>query len=501
MFSMILRVIIFFISSLAVFSAQQAYASAEDHPGVSRYKGATLRNTGVIHYQKVLVPVNVVPGTEDTKLNEVIGKITAHGYKLEGNKSTLEVGLNYKQVVDKLGAELLVDCVDILCGYEPLRFYWRSWAHYNSLAVDDNDENTRFLVAKRTTDKGDVYYQWVITNVYDGVIGIEQTIIEPEELLLNQVSVNNSTSIQAVQTTLKSDREDIEGSHDHPVISRYKGSYITDYRQREFETVLIPTGIAVNEVVPAITVEGKSTTIGYNLSNSQSTLQIYQNYLTALKAANFDILFSCSLVTCGYALLDDLYTSKAEQYRFNPVETNNDADSDFRLISAKLTASNKTILLIIAIEGALTSNDINKISVDIVEKSEMNTTKVIINPQYLNDEIMLKGRVVLHGLNFAFNQSQLLPSSAVSLRAITKYLTLHPKQRFYVVGHTDNVGSYEINTQLSNARAQSVIEELIALKVDKSKLTPIGIGPVSPKVANSNDANKAENRRVELVLQ
>ncbi|WP_144211116.1 OmpA family protein [Shewanella donghaensis] len=501
MLSTILRGIIIFISSLAVFSAQQAYASKEDHPAVSRYEGATLKDTGVIHYKKILVPVNVVPGTEDTELIEVIGKITAHGYLLEGNKSTLEVGLNYKQVIEKLGAELLIDCVDKLCGYQPLDFYWQSWANYNSLVVDDNDDDTRFLVAKRATDKGDIYYQWIITNVYDGIIGIEQTIIEPEALLLDQVSVNRNISVQVEQTVLKAAREDIEGSHDHPVISRYQGAYITDYRQREFEKVFIPTGVAVNQVAPVITVEGKGTTIGYNLSNSQSSLQIYQNYLSALKAAGFDILFTCNLATCGHALLDDLYTSDANKFRFHPVETNNDPDSDFRLISAKLTTANKAIFLLVAIEGALTSNDINKIVVDIVEKSEMNTAKVTIDPQYLNDEITQKGRVVLHGLNFAFNKSQLLPSSTASLAAITEYLTLHPKQQFYVVGHTDNVGSYEINTQLSKARAQTVIEELISLKIDKSRLTPIGIGPVSPKIANSSDANKAENRRVELVLQ
>lgn len=442
----------------------------------------------------------MIPGTKDTQLIEVIGKITAHGYMLKKNKSTLEVGLNYKQVVEKLGAELLVDCVDVLCGYQPLDFYWQSWANYNSLVADDNDDNTRFLVAKRTTDKGDVYYQWIITDVYDGEIGIEQTIVEPEALLLDQVSVNRNISIQAEQTVLKADREDTEGSHDHPVISRYQGAYITNYRQREFEKVFIPTGVAINDVTPTITVEGKGTTIGYNLNNSQSTLQVYKNYLMALKAADFEILFTCSLATCGHALLDDLYTSEANQFRFYPVETNNYPDSDFRFISAKLTTSGKTIFLLVAIEGALTSNDINKIVVDIVEQSEMSTARVTIDPQYLNDEIEQKGRVVLHGLNFAFNKSQLLPSSTASLTAIAEYLALHPKQQFYVVGHTDNVGTYEVNTQLSKARAQNVIKELIALKVEPSRLIVIGVGPVAPKAANSSDTNKANNRRVELVL-
>ncbi|MCL1079018.1 hypothetical protein D5R81_13680 [Parashewanella spongiae] len=84
----------------------------------------------------------------------------------------------------------------------------------------------------------------------------------------------------------------------------------------------------------------------------------------SLKAADFEILFTCSLASCGHALLDDLYASKANQYRFHPVKTNNYPDSDFRFISAKLTTSGGNIFLLVAIEGAQTSNDINKIVVD-----------------------------------------------------------------------------------------------------------------------------------------
>ncbi|RJY04870.1 hypothetical protein D5R81_19120 [Parashewanella spongiae] len=58
-----------------------------------------------------------------------------------------------------------------------------------------------------------------------------------------------------------------------------------------------------------------------------------------------------------------------------------------------------------------------------------------------------------------------------------------------------------MNTQLSKARAQNVIKELTALKVEASRLIAIGVGPVAPKAANNSDANKANNRRVELVLR
>ncbi|WP_299570122.1 OmpA family protein [uncultured Shewanella sp.] len=473
----------------------------EEHDQVSRYQGSTLKNSGVIHYKSILVPVNVVPQTEGTELVEVIGKITAHGYLLDAKKSALEVGLNYKQVAERLGAEVLVDCVDMLCGYQPLDFYWDSWAHINSLAAEDDEDNTRFLVAKKTTEKGDTYYQWIITVDYYGVVGIDQTIIEPEALLLDQVKVNSSVAVAVSQSRVVAERDDIEGSQDHPIISRYQGAYITSYQQREHEQVVIPTGVAIDKVTPVIELEGKGTTIGYQLDNSQSTLQIYKNYLAALTNADFDVLFSCSLETCGSDLLYDLYSSDANQHRFSPINRTNYSDSDFRFISAKLATPASAVYLFVAIDGAVTSNDTNRIVVDIVEVSEMNEGKVSIDAQYLNNEIAQKGRVVLHGLNFDFNKSTLLPSSTESLTAMVQYLSAHPNQSFYVVGHTDNVGSYDVNTQLSEARAQSVIKALAELKVDKSRLYAVGVGPVSPKIANNSKANQAENRRVELVLR
>jgi outer membrane protein OmpA-like peptidoglycan-associated protein len=96
------------------------------------------------------------------------------------------------------------------------------------------------------------------------------------------------------------------------------------------------------------------------------------------------------------------------------------------------------------------------------------------------------------------NQSQ----SEQALRAISDYLKKNPQQSFYVVGHSDTAGSYEHNVDLSRRRAQAVVAALTGkYAVAKPRLTAVGVGPVAPSGTNANDAGRARNRRVELVLR
>src|SRR6056297_1160203 len=87
-------------------------------------------------------------------------------------------------------------------------------------------------------------------------------------------------------------QEDVEGSKDHPMISRYEGSYIKgyehyDYNRHEFG---YKTDDGEEE---EITAEGEVTRIAYAAPNGLSSLQVHRNYLSALKNAGFEILFNC----------------------------------------------------------------------------------------------------------------------------------------------------------------------------------------------------------------
>jgi OmpA-OmpF porin, OOP family len=71
----------------------------------------------------------------------------------------------------------------------------------------------------------------------------------------------------------------------------------------------------------------------------------------------------------------------------------------------------------------------------------------------------------------------------------------------FVVGHTDNTGTLELNLKLSSDRADSVVKALVARGISPSRLKSAGVGPYCPIGSNGSEEGKAQNRRVELVQQ
>jgi K(+)-stimulated pyrophosphate-energized sodium pump len=67
-----------------------------------------------------------------------------------------------------------------------------------------------------------------------------------------------------------------------------------------------------------------------------------------------------------------------------------------------------------------------------------------------------------------------------------------------VVGYTDNVGSSEQNRQLSQARANAVVVELVRKGTSAERLTAEGYGERDPVAGNSTEEGRAQNRRVSI---
>ena len=74
-----------------------------------------------------------------------------------------------------------------------------------------------------------------------------------------------------------------------------------------------------------------------------------------------------------------------------------------------------------------------------------------------------------------------------------------PALKILVVGHTDATGSFPYNRNLSQKRAESVVEALSARGIGKDRLFPVGFAFAAPVASNATEDGKAKNRRVELV--
>ena len=111
------------------------------------------------------------------------------------------------------------------------------------------------------------------------------------------------------------------------------------------------------------------------------------------------------------------------------------------------------------------------------------------------------GRIVLRGVNFAFDRSEVDGPSSVVLDAAADQLNECRNVAVRVEGHTDWIGTDAYNEGLSERRAESVRSHLVSRGVSASRLTAVGYGESQPIASNETDEGRALNRRVELKSQ
>ncbi|HLM45177.1 MAG TPA: OmpA family protein, partial [Myxococcaceae bacterium] len=70
-----------------------------------------------------------------------------------------------------------------------------------------------------------------------------------------------------------------------------------------------------------------------------------------------------------------------------------------------------------------------------------------------------------------------------------------------IEGHTDSQGPEEVNEELSQLRAESVRDYLAEKGVDSARVRTTGLGESRPVASNKNPEGRANNRRVEIVIE
>jgi len=124
--------------------------------------------------------------------------------------------------------------------------------------------------------------------------------------------------------------------------------------------------------------------------------------------------------------------------------------------------------------------------------------------EYREDEPVpaLAARKALPGTEFALRSILFQTSSAelgdedrLALEGFARYLNRNPAFRIEIQGHTDNVGSAQANISLSQQRAERVLDHLVQLGVERSRLRAKGYGASRPVASNQNEEGRSRNRR------
>ncbi len=223
--------------------------------------------------------------------------------------------------------------------------------------------------------------------------------------------------------------------------------------------------------------------------NSSSPLEVFTNYREALLGKGFEILFECQRLDCGNN------PSTWSKPLKNTMATNVDQEQQFYLAAA-LGAPQTYVAIFI--KGQYGGAGIEYMF-DQIEPKAMATGRVAISIDDMMASLDRTGKVAIYDIFFATGKASLTTNSTPVLADIATLLHKRPTVSLYVVGHTDDTGSLELNRTLSQRRAQAVVADLIGRGVAAARLTAFGAGPFAPAATNRNDTGRATNRRVELV--
>jgi OmpA-OmpF porin, OOP family len=101
-------------------------------------------------------------------------------------------------------------------------------------------------------------------------------------------------------------------------------------------------------------------------------------------------------------------------------------------------------------------------------------------------------------LLFVVNSAVVTEDSNAKLKELTELLNTYPNANVIIEGHASSDGSMVYNQKLSEKRANSVKEALIAMGVDVSRLETAAYGETKPSDNNKTSAGRAANRRVKF---
>jgi OmpA-OmpF porin, OOP family len=314
--------------------------------------------------------------------------------------------------------------------------------------------------------------------------------------------------------------QDAPNTKDYPGMPRYEGSTIVLQSQQKYgELGLQIGGLSVpNSTDPKEVrkVEGRTHRTTYLLPNlakgKRSTLEIARNYEQAFKQAGFTSIWAGGQAEIrngpprqyyGVPELDhQMLTAGVKDRRYFCMEKGGlfaaifiAARSWGHVMMEKSEVNSWQRNISIPEDAVL-------IQVDYVDTRPMEEKMILVSAAEMQKSISTSGKVALYGIYFEFNKADVKPESAPTLAEMASLLKAEPGLKVLVVGHTDNVGTFEFNEDLSKRRARSVVAELASKHgIDAARLTPLGASFMAPVTTNGTEEGRALNRRVELVAR
>jgi len=138
-----------------------------------------------------------------------------------------------------------------------------------------------------------------------------------------------------------------------------------------------------------------------------------------------------------------------------------------------------------------------------VRAREEAQARMLLNKRPTQPNVVVTGKEIKlkKQVHFQHDSAEILPDSQGIIEELADLMSKRPDiKNVEVQGHTDDTGAAAYNLRLSQSRAQAVVDAISSHGIDASRMTAKGYGQEKPLVPNSTEANRAKNRRVQVMI-
>ncbi len=514
------KIFLIIIGGLLLFSGglmAQDVDGSQDHPLISR-----LPESRIVFYEQVFYNEYVIAlgdwdrNAEKFEEDLVIGgKGTRIVYFIPETYAPRGMYLEYKAALEDAGFEILFSADDLPGGFgrgitSTASFIGGlSSTRRGDLVHHINGTSDPHYIAAKKDINGEEVYVGVLAgggSIHRSTPVVVLTVVEAEEFRGELIEIDMEWE-RGIPERLEIERDDPDGSRDHPLISRFPAAKISFFTELEYDEYVLglgPWDHGEEEFAESKDLEGRVTRILYEIPTDRTALEIFRNYEAALERGGFEILFSGAgpeeLGRYGEAMYKSRYFASgvAAGHRRGDIGYHLAGATDQHYIAAKTSLRGQDVYVGVFVGGGSihTPNPIalvNVVEVDVIDLD-------LLSAGELMEQIRATGKALVYGIYFDTGSYEIKPESEPMLEEIAELLSENPEMHLYVVGHTDDQGSFDYNMTLSRNRAQAVVDRLVNnYGADRGRLQPVGVGPAAPESTNETAQGRATNRRVELV--
>ena len=459
---------------------------SKDYPLVKRFSGSFIEYYKEAKMIDYMIPIDFTTGKftfqNPAKLQ---GNLTRIQYSTKSENTPIYILSQITPALQKEGFVIVYKADNEEMGLSPKafnQFFYKTLKNGQfGFSYETTGSRQGFLVAK-THNGGKDIYAVIYISWFDNAALITEDVIEA--------------------SSFKQEKNIMEPKD---LFSVFKGAKITYYNHTKWDTYLMPAGKmamenGANVWDKKLDLKGEVTRFQFRIDKENNAAFVYQNYLDALKNANWEIVFNGSqeeeLGNTSYEWQFSMFQEGLK------LEDKFGSDDDFRggnyaYIVAKYEDNDFVYYVDLYI---LDKDDYTFVNEDIVKVK--NPDLGMVTAKKLSEGIKKNGHMVLDGIFFETGKAVLNDKSQKALKNIAEYLNANKDKKFFIVGHSDNVGGFKDNMTLSENRAKVVMNELITkYGVDAAQLEAYGVANLAPRSSNEQESGKSKNRRVEIVLQ